>query len=98
MSCIPPGASGLTLQQRLLLAVLTCKDSAAALRENATMDAILKICWNVKHMLQAMPLDDAALSTLYGIMYKLFLRLGDKELDLAGEKTFRAMLCLIMSF
>lgn len=57
------------------------------------MDVVLKICWSVKHMLQAMPLDDAALSTLYGIMYKLFLRLDDKELDLAGEQTILTIRC-----
>lgn len=91
-----PGASGFTLQKRLLLAVLTSKDSAAALRENATMDVVLKICWSVKHMLQAMPLDDAALSTLYGVMYKLYLRLSDQELDLAGKQTILAILCRLI--
>ncbi|EIW64797.1 uncharacterized protein TRAVEDRAFT_42212 [Trametes versicolor FP-101664 SS1] len=92
LECDPPTA--LSMMSRLLLAIVTSKDSAVALRENATMDVVLKICWSVKHMLQAMPLDDATLSVLYGIMYKLFLRLGDQALDLAVKDLIVEVLSL----
>ncbi len=58
------------------------------MRDNATMDVVLKTCWSIKYMLQVIALDDATLAPLYGIMYKLFLLLGDQDLDLAGKHTF----------
>ncbi|KAI0651727.1 hypothetical protein C8Q79DRAFT_54612 [Trametes meyenii] len=81
------GAAGaaLSMISRLLLCVVRfMKEQTSQSLDSPTLDVVLKACWATKHLLQTLEaaVDDTTSSTLYTIMHKLFLLLGDARPEL----------------
>ncbi|KAH9857903.1 hypothetical protein C2E23DRAFT_801926 [Lenzites betulinus] len=75
--------SALSMMSRLLLAVLVAKDTIPATYDDVVRDVLLKACWSINYLSGAGRLDEERLCALYGILFELFLRIGEQELELA---------------
>ncbi|KAI0778055.1 hypothetical protein BD413DRAFT_465511 [Trametes elegans] len=82
LQCDPTAA--LSMLSRLLSsAMVQVKRSQPTTLDGPVLDMILKVCWSIKHVLQLVHVDVTTFSTLYGLMYTMFMALEDEETELA---------------